>query len=161
MLALYKRIKSNKSEQIEVPQVYSESEEETLDSFFERTGNSRFLDENTQNQLRDLDLLAQIKSLGNQKKIPMKTNIFTYYEDLHTKQQISADLFELIMTILAAPATQVSVERAFSGLALLLQPHRLNMKDTTIDDVLVCGLNKELIHTVNFEEMELRTETES
>jgi hypothetical protein len=115
MLALLKRINFNKKQSDEDFEVTTDSKDDTLDSFYEKTTNSQYVNSTTPEKLSDKVLLDRIKSLGIQKKIPMTTNIFMYYKKLHNKKQIADDLFELVMTLLSAPATQCSVERAFSG----------------------------------------------
>ena len=80
----------------------------------------------------------------------MASNIFHHYEELRRKNLTDQDLFDMAVV---APATQVSVERAFSALAPILQPHRLNLKASVVNDLLVCALNKHLFCLIDFESM--------
>lgn len=48
---------------------------------------------------------------------------------------------------------QVSVERAFSALALLLEDIRCNLGSSTIDNILKISLNRELVNYVDFSKM--------
>lgn len=105
--------------------------------------------------MSDTEMLEQIRRLGLQDKIELKSNIFGYYEDLKKRHGIDEDLFEAVMVVLAAPATQVSVERAFSALALLWDSTRLNLKGSTTDNILAITLNRQLSNLVNFEAMDL------
>lgn len=57
----------------------------------------------------------------------------------------------MVMVALSAPATQVSVERAFSALALVMEPRRLSLKGTSIDNILICALNRDLLQFVDFD----------
>jgi len=78
-------------------------------------------------------------------KMSMKSNIFTFYENLKATTVIDNYFFEVAVTVLSAPATQVGVERAFSALSLVLDEHRYNLLSSNIEDILVIGLNRELI----------------
>lgn len=101
----------------------------------------------------DKKLLEQIRRLGAQEKIATKSNIFGYYEELRKQHKVDSTLFDAIMVILSAPATQVSVERAFSAMALLLDDIRCNLSSDVIDNVLTISLNRELVQYVNFDIM--------
>lgn len=101
----------------------------------------------------DIDLLVKVRRLGMFDKMSVKSNVFAFYENLKATKVIDNDLFEVAVTVLSAPATQVSVERAFSALALVLDELRCNLLSTTIEDILVLGLNRELIGLVDFESM--------
>ena len=62
-------------------------------------------------------------------------------------------LFELGVTVLSAPATQVSVERSFSALKLLVSPHRTRLEKQVVDNLLIISLNREILSRVNFENL--------
>ena len=98
-------------------------------------------------------LLKKFRDLGSQEQISMASIIFHHYEELRRKYLIDQDLFDMAVVVLSAPATQVSVEGAFSALALILQPHRLNLKSSVVDDLLVGALNKHLFSLIDFESM--------
>lgn len=99
-------------------------------------------------------LKDKIRRLGHQKKIPIKSDIFKYYEELFSANLIDKECYELVMLVLSAPATQVSVERSFSALAIVMGPHRISLKGEIIDDILVCALNKDLLELVDFSKMQ-------
>lgn len=96
-------------------------------------------------------LKDQIPKLGKQKKIPTKSNIFGYYEERLQRGEIDRECYGVAMVVLSAPATQVSVERAFSALAIVMEPLRTCLKGDVIDDILVCALNADLLELVNFD----------
>ena len=54
-----------------------------------------------------------------------------YWEQFKENKQ---KLYELSQVVLAAPATQVSVERAFSGLKYVLLPLRMTHVGTTFGE---------------------------
>lgn len=76
----------------------------------------------------NVELLLKVRKLEMFDKLAVKSNVFTFYEHFRDIKAIDNDLFEAAMTILAAPATQVSVERAFSALALVMDDIRCNLK---------------------------------
>jgi len=60
------------------------------------------------------------------------------------------ELFELSSVVHGAPYSQVSVERSFSALALVLTSRRGNLSDINIRNVLMVKLNFELLAEVVF-----------
>ncbi|XP_058817388.1 uncharacterized protein LOC131680695 [Topomyia yanbarensis] len=58
------------------------------------------------------------------------------------------ELSEIALTIMTVPATQVSVERAFSALALVLSPARTKLSVQNLASILTIKLNEELLHEV-------------
>jgi hAT family C-terminal dimerisation region len=54
------------------------------------------------------------------------------------------NLYQLSQDILAVPPTQISVERAFSDLGLILTSRRNRLADNTIENLLVCKLNPDV-----------------
>ena len=125
--------------------------EDDFDQFINTTLNED--PEELEESSSDGFLLKKIRDLGSQEKMSMASNIFHHYEELRRKHLIDQDLFDMAVVVLSAPATQVSVERAFSALALILQPHRLNLKASVVNDLLVCALNKHLFSLIDFESM--------
>lgn len=108
-----------------------------LDSFFEISNSAIAETPNGAENLSDATLIQQIRQLGRQEKIPMKANIFDYYNDLRRNNKIDEDLYQMAIVVLAAPATQVSVERAFSALGLILTQRRINLKGSKLNDILL------------------------
>ncbi|KAJ6644591.1 hypothetical protein Bhyg_09560 [Pseudolycoriella hygida] len=101
----------------------------------------------------EVEMLMKIKRLGMHDKISMKSSVFSFYENLLHRQAIDDDIFEAVTVVLSAPATQVSVERAFSALALLMDDLRCNLLGSTIDNILLIGLNRELVPMIDFDSM--------
>jgi hypothetical protein len=70
-------------------------------------------------------------------RIAKKLNILEYWE----RQKIHSELFEISQVVLAVPVTQVSVERAFSGLKFVLSCQRGNISKENLEDVLLIRCN--------------------
>lgn len=144
--------KGNATQSVDSANELVDEDEEELDQFI--TMETSRVATKTKVKLRDdKKLMERIRELGTQEKIKLKSNIFGYYEQRKKQRKIDSALFETVMTILSAPATQVSVERAFSALALLLEDIRCNLASTTINNVLCISLNRELVNYVNFADM--------
>lgn len=130
-----------------------------LDAYFEEEfgGSSNDEDEESsaafKKKLKQKQLKISIAKLGKQKKIPMSSNVLEHYEALYRKKEIDEDIYNLAMTVLSAPATQVSVERSFSALGIVMEPHRINLKGDNIDNILICALNRELLGFADYESM--------
>ena len=51
-------------------------------------------------------------------------------------------LYEASQVVFAVPATQVSVERAFSALKLILQPQRVHLNSKSLQNILFVRFNE-------------------
>ncbi|XP_055906354.1 zinc finger BED domain-containing protein 4-like [Eupeodes corollae] len=71
-------------------------------------------------------------------RLPLDTNILTFFQNLKLK---SPNIFEIAMVVLGVPATQVSVERAFSSLSFILSERRYNLNSKTLESLLLVRLN--------------------
>lgn len=129
-----------------------EIDEDDIDQLIEMES-SQHAKKATKKSLDDKLLNERIMELGNQPKLKFKSDIFGYYESQKKQKKIDNLLFEAVMVILAAPATQVSVERAFSALALLMDDVRCKLSGTTVDNILRIALNSELTNEINFSDM--------
>ena len=91
------------------------------------------------------DLKLKLINLANFKtRLPSSTNIIMYWE---TQKYNDPELYELATVALSAPVTQVSVERCFSAVKLLLEQHRLRMSPDLLNDLMILRCNKDLITT--------------
>lgn len=99
----------------------------------------------------DKILIEKIIKIGQQTRKNFKTDPFEYYEQFREQDPL---LYELAIVVFAAPATQVSVERAFNALKLLLSPARYNLKKETLENILLINLNRDLLNIIDFEQME-------
>lgn len=61
------------------------------------------------------------------------------------------ELYELSQMVLAAPCTQVSVERSFSALSVILTDRRLRISDENLANILFVKLNDDLFNCVILE----------
>ncbi|KYM94576.1 Zinc finger BED domain-containing protein 4, partial [Cyphomyrmex costatus] len=68
---------------------------------------------------------------NEQKRISRRINILEFWEE---KKQDQLELYKLAMIVLAVPATQVSVERLFSGLKFILSPLRTNISENILEN---------------------------
>ena len=81
--------------------------------------------------------------LGREERLKKDRNILEYWKQQALKKP---QLFELSKVALAVPATQVSVEKLFSGLKFLIGHLRCSLKDDVIDAISlirsnhICGL---------------------
>jgi hypothetical protein len=144
-----KQIRSNKTPQ---PSVFdglpsTSAEAEALEEFF-RQEQRQQSDES--NSIEDQSILIKLNKICDQPRLSFDSNVFEHYENISKKDP---EMYELATTVLGAPATQVSVERAFSSLGILMHYKRCSLKEKTIDDILTCHLNEELLNFINFENL--------
>ncbi|XP_071579126.1 zinc finger BED domain-containing protein 4-like [Temnothorax nylanderi] len=74
-----------------------------------------------------------------QKRLNRKINVLPFWEE---KKQNQPELYKLAMTVLSVPATQVSVERLFSGLKFILSPLRTNINEHILENQLLIRANR-------------------
>lgn len=84
------------------------------------------------------DLALRLQQLILQEKPTYPFNIAGHWK---TVLQTDPEMAELANVILAAPATQVSVERAFSVLTLILSKTRTCLKDKNLQNLIFAKLN--------------------
>lgn len=92
---------------------------------------------------RKIEALCQVERLNS------GDNIFEYWQE---KKSEDNALYVLSQTVLAVPSSQVSVERAFSALGLVLTQKRTHISETNLNNVLIVKLNNELFEKVSFAE---------
>lgn len=127
-----------------------DNDKSELDLFFDESILDSSTDPDT--SINDITLIEDIKKIGLQERVHLseKISIFEYYR---AKSSMKPHISELAHVVFAAPCSQVTVERSFSTLAVLLKCHRMNMLSGTIDNILMCNLNSDLFATINFEEL--------
>lgn len=115
-----------------------------LDDFL----NSRYIDnlDNLNLLLRRQsrpDIVDEIKQSMNmyleEPLLKSTESVLAYWEKSREKFPY---LYKLTTVVLAAPMTQVSVERLFSSLKFVVSQYRLSMKDDIIEDLLFIRCNK-------------------
>lgn len=89
------------------------------------------------------EVMEKLKNLSDSPRLKLVhgQNIIQHWFELTKMDQ---DLWSVVSVILAAPATQVSVERAFSALAIILSKLRSRLSEETLHDILIVKLNIDL-----------------
>lgn len=75
----------------------------------------------------------------NPKPIALDRDIMEYWEE---KKFVFPNLYQLAKVVHSVPATEVSVERAFSALRLVLTDLRCNLSTETLQKIMFVKLNK-------------------
>ncbi|XP_025267865.1 uncharacterized protein LOC112639123 [Camponotus floridanus] len=78
-----------------------------------------------------------------QKRLNRKINVLQFWNE---KKQNQSELYKLATTVLAVSATQVSVERLFSGLKFILSPLRTNIGENILENQLLVRANRIFCH---------------
>ncbi|GBP01583.1 hypothetical protein EVAR_68583_1 [Eumeta japonica] len=84
-----------------------------------------------------ISIKQKLTDLGNKKRVPFETDVLKYWKNINFDEDISS----IVKVVLAVPATQVSVERAFSALSLILTKWRSKLSSSTINNLLLTKLN--------------------
>lgn len=124
------------------PQQQTPSDNDTFDDF-EAMLEQECSTASTSDNASQTDLKVKLIHLANQKtRLPASTDILKYWE---VRRFEEPELYELAMVALSAPVTQVTVERCFSTVKLLLEQHRLNMSSSRLDDLMIIRCNRDLL----------------
>jgi hypothetical protein len=117
-----------------IPSASSNIEEDALELFL-RKNDANENDRTVQEVLihRIIDGFDSIQRLGHD------TDILQWWKSV---KELHPQLFQLSEVILAVPATQVSVERGFSSLKLILSPLRRILDPKLSKDILLVKCNK-------------------
>lgn len=89
--------------------------------------------------------LMQLKALDAEER---KAHSYNVWEHWIARKHTHPELYEVATVVLAAPSSQASVERAFSALALVLTDLRTALNDSTLANILIIKLNKDLYQKV-------------
>lgn len=115
------------------------------------SGNSQFDDfvtelyggtlSKTVNDATDSSFTQQLKALEAE---PRQDHTYDVFKHWLKRRETHPELFEVAMVVLATPSNQVSVERAFSALALILTSHRVGLGQDALEDILIIKLNRDI-----------------
>lgn len=89
--------------------------------------------------------VKQVNALDLETHQSYKYDTWKHWTD---RKDSHPELSEVALTIMTVPATQVSVERAFSALALVLSPARTKLSAPNLANILLIKLNEELLHKI-------------
>ncbi|XP_058456877.1 uncharacterized protein LOC131434241 [Malaya genurostris] len=155
---LHHRLNEIEGVDVQVNQSTSTSEpqdelDKYLSSYFEEedipTGISHSINESVVSQIKDLEIREKVPITiqhSDNTCSDVRFDILKYWE---SHKIISPILHRLAMVVLVAPSTQVSVERAFSGLKLILTDHRMRLCEKSVENLLVLKLNSDLLEQIS------------
>jgi hypothetical protein len=84
------------------------------------------------------NLLLEFDKYEQQGRQDKKINILEFWRNQRFAFPL---LYEASLIVLAVPTTQVSVERAFSGVKFLLSPQRCQLNSELLDDIVLIRCN--------------------
>lgn len=87
----------------------------------------------------------QLRQLSFENRQPHHYDVWTHWL---ARKHSHPELFEVAMVVLSGPSSQISVERAFSALALILSDLRTGMSDEALQNVLLIKLNKDIFEKI-------------
>lgn len=94
----------------------------------------------------DRSIRQKLTQLANGKMASLETNVLQYWRNNNNN-----DMKKLAQIALAVPATQVSVERAFSALSLILTKLRSKLSNKTINNILITKLNYSVLDNIELD----------
>lgn len=88
---------------------------------------------------------TKLREMPLRSRLPSSESVIEYYWN---QKRTEPALYSLAEVALAVPCTQVSAERSFSALGLILTDKRLRLSDKNLSNILFVKLNKELFENV-------------
>lgn len=82
----------------------------------------------------NVDIEFLLNNFDHVQRLERKKPILEFWEE---NKNTYPHLHKIAMVVLGAPATQVSVERAFSGLKFILRDNRNSLNENTLEDILI------------------------
>lgn len=115
--------------------------EQFLSTIYENEDDQNTI-ENQSNEQPNQPVSKNIEIILNEfigTKEPLKSSVFDYWE---ANKNMKPELYKLATVVLAVPPTQTSIERAFSAMALILNPLRTQLSDENLENSLLIRLNR-------------------
>jgi hypothetical protein len=144
-----KNLRKNAQEQIlEEPEMSSpdtpSSEDDLMINMF--LGTSDLPVSSRSSMTIDDELRRKIGEISVQQRRTLETNVLEYWASVEKED---SDFYRAIAVILGAPATQVTVERAFNMLSLILTARRTRISNNNLGNILIVKLNPEVVKIVS------------
>ncbi|XP_065079200.1 uncharacterized protein LOC135702131 [Ochlerotatus camptorhynchus] len=79
---------------------------------------------------------------------PRQPHIYDVWKHWMARKHTHPELYAVATVVHSVPSTQVSVERSFSALALVLSNIRAGLSDDTLEDILIIKLNMDILQKV-------------
>ncbi|XP_062549754.1 uncharacterized protein LOC134214385 isoform X2 [Armigeres subalbatus] len=113
---------------------------------------------NMDHELSETRFLQQLQSIDLE---PRQNHNYNVWDHWLRRKTTHPELHAVSMIVLATPSNQVSVERAFSALGLVLSNFRTQLAEETLTNILLVKLNKALFPQAisaayNWKEIELK-----
>lgn len=87
---------------------------------------------------------AEIVKLESSPKVPITPDSFDIIKHWKQRKLSNPKMYRIAMALLSIPSTQVTVERTFSQLKLVLTDLRSRLSDKSIKDIMLLKMNKNL-----------------
>lgn len=143
MAKILRTVSENENENTTQPNQQTDSAESVGEDDFEKSLENECSSHMGSANFSEVDLKIKLLSIANaSQRLDSKTDVLKLWE---SRRYDDPELYLLAITALAVPCTQVSVERCFSGLKLLLEDHRLRLSASKLDDLMIIRFNMNLL----------------
>lgn len=99
----------------------------------------------TTDEANGSQFLQQLKALEVE---PRQSHAYDVWHHWVNRKTTHPELYAVAMVVLAVPSNQVSVERSFSALPLVLTDLRSGISEENLENILIIKLNKDLFDAV-------------
>lgn len=120
----------------EADELHTEPSADNLKSFNKSTGSSVL--KNKCNSFFEVNIESILNGFDHVERKDKKINILEFWEKNRSKHP---HLYKIAMVVFSAPATRISVERAFSGLKFILLENKNSLNESSLEDVLIIRSN--------------------
>lgn len=123
---------------VPVPTTSTTSEPSRMEKFLRRRTPTKAPD--------NLNIEQALRGMALQERLCADDDVLEYWEG---KKKAEPQLYAISQVALAVPCTQVSVERAFNSLALILSDRRLRLSNENLTNILLIKLNAVLFDKID------------
>ena len=115
-------------------------EKEQSEDFLEKIISEKYREATSRTGANISEILKMLNDFEHMPRLSSNSSVLEYWEQ---QKYSKPKLYKLSQVVLALPVTQVSVERAFSGLHFVLSPMRTSLDSDLLEDILFVRINSQ------------------
>ena len=115
-------------------------EKEQSEDFLEKIIAEKYRKATSRTGANISEILKMLNDFEHMPRLSSNSSVLQYWEQ---QKYSKPKLYKLSQVVLALPVTQVSVERAFSGLHFVLSPTRTSLDSDLLEDILFVRINSQ------------------
>ena len=138
---------SNNNDELNDQPCCSKTVQTSLDTFIDIDSVSNLRNRD----VREINIVEEIHKMETREKLLISEDVFDFWENNLLQNPENTDLYNIAVTVLAAPASQSSIENGFSALALILRKDRTRTSSENLDNIMIINLNRQFLDKVIYD----------